>query len=82
LFDVSKPKKSVVTTDDRSAFSATRTIFGGRKLSFGSCAAFGHAAHCPARGLSAVRMLEAGDPAIQSKRGFRYEVLPMPGAKS
>jgi len=27
-------------------------------------------------------MLEAGDPAIQSKRGFRYEVLPMPGAKS
>jgi hypothetical protein len=31
---------------------------------------------------SAVRMLEAGDPAIQSKRGFRYEVLPMPGAKS
>ena len=26
---------------------------------------------------AAVRMLEASDPAIRSKRGFRYEVLPM-----
>jgi uncharacterized protein YndB with AHSA1/START domain len=30
---------------------------------------------------AAVHALEAGDPAIQSKRGFRYEILPMPGAK-
>jgi len=30
---------------------------------------------------AAVRALEAGDPAIQSKRGFRYEVLSMLRAK-
>jgi uncharacterized protein YciI len=30
---------------------------------------------------AAVHALEASDPAIQSKRGFRYEVLPMPSAK-
>jgi hypothetical protein len=30
---------------------------------------------------AAVHALEAGDPAIQSKRGFHYEILPMPGAK-
>ena len=30
---------------------------------------------------AAVRMLEASDPAIRSKRGFRYEIFPMPGAK-
>lgn len=30
---------------------------------------------------AAVRALEAGDPAIRSKRGLRYEILPMPGAK-
>jgi hypothetical protein len=35
LFEVSKPKKSVVRTDDVSP--PLRTIFGGRALSFGSC---------------------------------------------
>jgi len=30
---------------------------------------------------AAVRVFEASDPAIQSKRGFRYEILPMPSAK-
>jgi hypothetical protein len=30
---------------------------------------------------AAVRVFEGGDPAIQSKRGFRYEVLPMLCAK-
>ena len=30
---------------------------------------------------AAVRMLEASDPAIRSKRGFRYEIFQMPGAK-
>jgi hypothetical protein len=30
---------------------------------------------------AAVHALEATDPAIRSKRGFRYEILPMPGAK-
>ncbi len=82
LFDVSKPKKSVVTTDDRSAFSATRTIFGGRKLSFGSCAAFGHAAHCPARGLRpsecSKRAIRRSSPSGASAMRF----FPMPGAKS
>jgi len=40
LSDVSKPKKSVVTTEELSAFGATRKIFGRRWLSFGSCGAF------------------------------------------
>jgi uncharacterized protein len=30
---------------------------------------------------AAVRLFEAGDPAIRSKRGFHYEVLPMLRAK-
>ncbi|MGB6494530.1 MAG: YciI family protein, partial [Methylocella sp.] len=30
---------------------------------------------------ASVRAFEASDPAIRSKRGFRYEILPMPGAK-
>jgi hypothetical protein len=30
---------------------------------------------------AAVHALEAGDPAIQSERGFHYEILPIPGAK-
>ena len=29
---------------------------------------------------AAVRAIEAGDPAIRSKQGFRYEILPMPQA--
>src|SRR5258706_5302905 len=40
LSDVSKPKKSVVTTEELRAFGPTRKIFGRRVFSFGSCAAF------------------------------------------
>jgi hypothetical protein len=38
--DVSKPEKSVVTTDELSAFGPTLTILGRRLLSLGSCEAF------------------------------------------
>jgi len=40
LFDVSNPKKSVVTTDDERASVETGTICGSWVLSLGSCAAF------------------------------------------
>jgi hypothetical protein len=38
LSDVSKPNRSVVTTEDFKSAGATLMILGGRVLSFGSCA--------------------------------------------
>jgi hypothetical protein len=40
-----------------------------------------HACCMAGNSRAAVRVFEAGDPTIRSKRGFRYEILPMIRAK-
>jgi uncharacterized protein YndB with AHSA1/START domain len=73
-------------TDDERAVMGAHAAYWKQKLDDGTAIVFGPVAdpkgpwgvgivRVPDE--AAVRALEAGDPAIQSGRGFRYEILPM-----